>query len=293
MKFGYRERVVLLIASVLIILGVGFFVFIKPKYDKMQENKKACEAAEASWNTKKASFDTIPIVQENIKTKYQKAYDQSLYFTDEMDATELDQFLQEKFMNTEENIQYKTKLQGALTVSDEGTAGIGFYYYTPKIVTYPLYEAADLNKSYAAQTALKFVESSLLASKGAQTVGSGNASFTVKINKKDAFEFIDGVRDYAIKNKDAMIITSVSFADYDFKGGVAMERDEEGKITGSRPENLKKKYKDVKDEELGYTNVTVNYMVYYMQEPNEPDVGAAYNASIWDGEEWRTWTAAE
>ena len=293
MKFGYRERVVLLIASVLIILGVGFFVFIKPKYDKMVESKKACETAEKNWNDKKATFDNIPVMQDTINTRYQKAYDQSLYFTDEMDATKLDQFLQEKFMNTEENIQYKTKLQGGLSVTDESTASLGFYYYMPGAVTYPLYEAADLNGSYAIEAAAKVLEPRLLATKSAQTVGAGSASFTVKINKKDAFEFIDGVRDYAIKNKDAMRILSVNFAEYDFKGGVAMERDEEGKITGSRPENLKAKYKDVKDEELGYTNVTVNYVVYYMQEPNKPDVGPEYKASIWDGEEWRSWTAAQ
>jgi hypothetical protein len=291
MKFGYRERVVLLIASVIIILGVGFFVFIKPKYDQMKDSKKACETAETNWNTKKATFDKIPTMQETIKTRYQKAYDQSLYFTDEMDATELDQFLQEKFMNTEENILYKTKLDGSLSVTDEATQGLSFYYYTPSIVTYPLYEAADLNGSYAKETAKKLYEPTVLMAKGAQTVGGANASFTVRISKKDAFAFIDGVRDYAIKNKDAMQITSLTFSEYDFNGGDALERDEEGKITGSRPENLKAKYKNIKDEDLGYTNVTVAYVVYYMQEPNEPDVGAAYNASIWDGNEWRTWSA--
>ena len=290
MKFGYRDRILLLIGCVIIILGIGFFVFIQPKYKDMTANKKKCEEAEKAWTQKKNEFDEIPDIQQRIKNRYKKAYDVSTNFTDEMDATKLDQFLQTQFFNTEENIKNKTKLESALNVTDETTRGMSYYFYTPSIVTYPLYEAADLDHSLAAAVEEKTKESTILSERAAQVVGAGNAGFTVRINKKDAFEFIDGVKKYADDHKDAMLITSITMAEYDFNGGVAMERDEEGKITGERPENLKEKYDEVEDEDLGYTSVTINYEVYYMQEPTEPDVGPEYHPEIWDGDEWRTWT---
>ena len=40
MKLSYRERIILIVAIILVILGIGIFVFIKPKYEKMTSNKE-------------------------------------------------------------------------------------------------------------------------------------------------------------------------------------------------------------------------------------------------------------
>ena len=40
MKFGYRDRIVLLIVVVVVIFLLGIFVFIKPKWESLNENKK-------------------------------------------------------------------------------------------------------------------------------------------------------------------------------------------------------------------------------------------------------------
>lgn len=294
MKFGYRDRIILLIACVVIIFGVGFFVFIRPKYQELKKDEKALQKAEGEWTLKMNDFESIPDLQESITKRFNKASDISLNFTDEMDATELDQFLQEKFFNNTEkdNIKDDTSLISSLSVSDEGTSSIGFYYYTPSIVTYPLYEYADLDGSLKAAAAEKRKEADLFAAHSAQTVGAGQSTFTVRINRKDAMDFIDSVRKFAMDNKDAMIINSVSIAEYDFNG-IPMERDDDGKIKGTRPEQIKEKFDAVKDEDLGYTNVTFSYTVFYMQEPQKPDLGPEYNADIWKGDGWRTWTKAE
>lgn len=289
MKFGYRDRIALLIICVVIILGIGIFVFVKPKYEKLQKSEKALKDASDAWDLKLAQFEGIQKLQDYIKEKRQASYDISKNFTDEMDAVQLDKFLQENFLNTDKNIQYKTRLQSALNVSDEGSTAIGYYYYTPSIVTYPLVEYADLDGSLEKATAEKRAESDLLSSRSPQAVGVGNASFTVRISYDNCMEFIDAVKAFANDHKDAMILNSISFDDCKFNGYQTVERDEEGELTGGRPEGLPKMYDKVDDEELGYTNVTFNYSVFYMQEPTEVEVGDPYDPKIWDGSEWRNY----
>ncbi len=294
MKFGYRDRIILLIACVVIIFGIGIFVFIKPKYEDMQADKKARDDAENTWNAQLLEFDGIEGKQKYIQDKYQDALKMAENFTPEMDAVELDQFFQEQFFNNPK-LDYKkngAKLDTSLTVSDEGSSTIGFYYYTPSILTYPLYEYADLDGSLADAAEKKREYSDTVSARQAQAAGSGTASFTVFVNKKDAFDFIDGIHKYAEDHKDTMIINSVSFSEYDFNG-VALERDEDGKIVGERPDTTPERYDDVPDEELGYTDVSVTYTVYYMQEPTEPYVGDKYDKSVWDGDEWRNFKLEE
>jgi hypothetical protein len=293
MKFGYRDRIVLLIACVVIILGIGIFVFIKPKYEKMRKDEKSLKDERDSWALKLDDYAGIPKYQKSIQEKRDDANTIALNFTDEMDATKLDQFLQENFLNTEKNIQYDTKLQGALSVSDESATSVGYYYYTPNIVSYPLMEYADLDGSLQKALDEKRADQAVFGTRAVQSVGVGNANFAVKISKENCMEFIDAVRKFAEDHSDAMILNSVSIEDIKFNGGKTVERDKDGKLTGTRPENLPDKYKDVKDEDLGYSNVNFNYSVYYMQEPTGVDVGPEYQPSIWDGNEWRNYKAPE
>ena len=293
MKLAYRDRILLLIICVVIILGIGGFVFVKPKYEKLQKAEKSYKEASDAWDLKLSEYDVIPKYQKTIQDRRQEAYDISTNFTDEMDAVALDKFLQENFLNTEKNIQYKTMLKSAFAVSDEGTTGMGYYYYTPSIVTYPLMEYADFDGSIKAANDEKRRESVLKGALGTQTVGAGNATFTVHISYENCMEFIDAVREFAQTHKDAMILNSVTFEDCKFNGGKTVERDEEGKLTGSRPGGLPKKYDKVDDEELGYTNVTFQYSVFYMQEPTEVNVGDPYDKTIWDGNEWRSFKLPE
>ncbi len=293
MKFGYRDRIVLLIACVLVILGIGIFVFVKPKYEKMRKDEKALKDERESWNLKLNDYAGIPQYQKSILDKREDANTIALKFTDEMDAVKLDQFLQENFLNTPKNIQYQTRLRGSLAVSDESSTTMGYYYYTPSIISYPLMEYADLDGSLQRALDEKRKDATVLGARAVQSVGVGNASFSVRISKENCMEFVDAVRKFAEDHSDAMMLNSVSFADCKFNGGKTVERDEEGKLKGTRPEGLPDKYKDIKDEDLGYTDVSFVYSVFYMQEPTAVDVGPEYQASIWDGSEWKNYKAPE
>lgn len=293
MKFGYRDRIVLLVACVIIIFGVGIIVFIKPKYQDLQKNKKSRDKLQQEWSIQLDKFNAINSRQEKIEKDFKTATDVASNFTDEMDGVGLDNFLREKFANTEQHIKDGMKLTDSLSVTDETTGTLNYYYYTPSVVTYPLFEAADMDGSLATALAEKRKESDVLSSRASQTVGAGNASFVVTINREDAFALIDAVHDYAVKNKDTMIINSVMISDYKFLQGLTEEQiaDLATKKAAATPSETPAENDE--EEVKGTANVAISYTVYYMQEPMKPELGEKYDETVWDTDAWRSYGSAE
>lgn len=292
MKFGYRDRIVLLIACVVIIFGIGIVLFIKPKYEDLKTDKKARDKAVQEWNVQLEKFDGIPGRQKKLEDDFKTATDEAKNFVTAMDGVELDDFLREKFMNTEEHIEHGVRLNGNLSVSDQSSTSLSYYYYSPSVVTYPLYELADMDGSLARAAAEKRYEADVLSSRASQSVGAGDATFSVIVNRKDAMALIDGIHDYAVKNKDAMLLHSVSFSDYKFLGG--LELDENGQVKKDDTAQPTTGGEEEEEEDLGGTSLmAVSYSVYYMQEPTKPDVGPSYDPDVWKTDAWRTYSQAE
>lgn len=292
MKFGYRDRIVLLIACVIIIFGIGIVLFIKPKYEDLKTDKKARDKAKQEWTEQLSKFEGIPDRQKKLEDDFKTATDEAKNFVTAMDGVELDDFLREKFMNTEEHIEHGVRLNGNLSVSDQSSTSLSYYYYSPSVVTYPLYELADMDGSLARAAAEKRYEADVLSSRASQSVGAGDATFSVIVNRKDAMALIDGIHDYAVKNKDAMLLHSVSFSDYKFLGG--LELDENGQVKKDDTAQPTTGGEEEEEEDLGGTSLmTVSYSVYYMQEPTKPDVGPSYDPDVWKTDAWRTYSQAE
>ncbi len=289
MKLGYRDRIILLIVMVIVVFAIGIFAFIKPKWEELDTNKRTLETEQSEWDKQLINFERINTLRDNINKRYDESLTLCEGFTDEMDSTELDQFLQEKFINIEQFIKNDMELDGASTISDMGTATLAYYYYTPSIVTYPLYEAADFDGSLAEAAQQKCKESIILSARTSQIVGNGNASLTFKVTKQDTMDLIDAVHKYAVENKDAMLLQSVNITDIDFNGD-PLERDSQGNIIGTPPAS-EDGDEELDPEDYGYTTVTFDFQVYYIQEPTKPDVGEAYDSNVWNGDAWRNYVS--
>lgn len=289
MKLGYRDRIIILVVLVVVILGLGIFLFIKPKWETLNANKETLANLETEWDAKMLEFDRIPARQDIIKQRYQEGLQLSTEFTDEMSAVELDKFLRDQFINTPKNIEDEVKVKDTFAITELGTSPLNYYYYMPNIVTYPLYEYADLDGSLALEAAKELLESNILSARTSQTVGSSSATIKLLINREDTMAILDAVNEYAVKNKDAMLIESVQLKSADFNENVEMEEgaepeyDEDGNLINEGEEA-----QTADGSKKGYTEVSIVYRAYYMQEPTEPDVGPAYDKTIWDGDGWRT-----
>jgi hypothetical protein len=274
-----------MIAIIIVILGLGIFLLIKPKWEKLNENKATREQLTTTWDTKLLEFDRIPLKQESIQKRYEKGLDISKEFTPTMSSVELDKFLQEKFMNTEKFQEDEVLLTDSVSISEAGVSTMSYYYFTPNIVTYPLYENADLDGSLAAAIEEKLADSKLLASRSSQTVGASSATLILRINREDTMALLDAVNDYAAKNHDTMMIDSVALEKCNFNEDLLPKTDEDGNEI--EDEDNKKEEETKGSDKAGYTKVTISYRVFYMQEPMKPDVGPAYDKTIWDGDGWQ------
>ena len=303
MKFGYRDRIILLIVCVVVIFAVGIFVFIKPKWEDLNDNQETYDTDLKAWEEKQKEFERINVYQSSIQKKYDSAANLTTNFTDEMTSVELDDFLRKQFLNIEQFQKDEVELRTSYSVSDEKTATLNYYYYSPSIVTYPLYEAADLDGSLAKAAMEKRKDADIMAGRTAQSVGSGSSEFTLLINRADTMALLDAVQKYAEEKKDAMLISSVTLKEADFNENIEGDEDggthEETYIDDDGNEQVRivpndnnnNNDADNKDVKKDYTEVTIKYVVYYIQEPTQPDVGPAYDANIWNGNEWRTASA--
>jgi hypothetical protein len=300
MKLGYRERVGLLIVCVIVIFALGIVVFIKPKWEKLTENQKLLTQAQSTWETQLNEFTRINPKQDSIERKYEQGLEISKNFTDEMTSVEVDEYLQKNFVNIEQFIEDKVTLMEAFAVSDEMTTSLSYNYKTPNVVTYPLYEYADLDGSLATALAEKLHDSDILSSRSSQTVGVGHSQFEFRINREDFYTLIDSIEEYARKHSDAMNIISIDIDTYDFNEKYdGMEKQKPQEIITETDEDgneVKKAVMAQTDEEglpqgvvPNCTNVTIDYEVYYIQEPTKPDVGPRYDETVWDGDAWRAY----
>ncbi len=287
MKLSYRDRIILLIVLVVAILLLGVFVFIKPQWEALNTNKKTLEDEQKKWSDTLLEFGRINSLREKIQKNRDNAEKISKHFADSMDATELDQFIQKNFLNSEEFKDADIELMNGFDVKDAGTTTMSYYYYKPSVVTYPLYERADFDGSLKKAVKELNKEADALSARSNETVGVGTSSFTLKINKEYTDKLIDKVREYAEKNDDAMAITSVTIAEYDFNG-TPEDKAAEGEDAAAQPKN-----DDKKADKPGYTEVAFNYQVYYMQEPTPVTsvIGPEYDSSLWDGKEWKSYSS--
>lgn len=301
MKLGYRERVVLIIVLIVAIFGLGIFVFIKPQWEKLNDNKKRRDDLKSAWDSKLVTFEGINKTQKNIRESVEEGRKTAQKFTGEMNSIELAKFLQDKFINTDKNTEDEVSLKGTVSVSDPGTSSLNYYYYRPNVVTYPLYENADLDGSLAEALSKKMEEANTFALHSAQTAGSSTASFTMLINREDTMAFLDAIYDHCKNGKETMMIESVTLKDCnfneDYEEGEEQQQqaappadneegdEEEGEA--APPANDEEKNKVPAGVKPGYTEVSVAYRVFYMQEPTDPELGPEYKSTIWDGDEWR------
>lgn len=301
MKFGYRDRIILLVVCVIIIFVIGIFAFIKPKYEDLTKNKQKRETLQNQWEVQLNDFKNINTRQGKIEENFKKATEIADNFTDEMDSVSFDQYLQKTFMNTEdgdiphivkkedsEETERTMKLHTALSVSDQSAGAIAYYYYTPSVITYPLYEYADMDGSLAAATDEKLKESQVLSQRGSESVGMGTANFTLRIKRDQVMDLFDYVHKYAVDKKDTMLIRSVSFSDYKFKGTALDDT-----AAATKPNTPSTSTGEDEKKEEGYADVNIVYEVYYMQEPKKPDLGPSYDEKVWEGDTWRTYTSSE
>ena len=67
MKLSYRDKVIIIVVAVLVILGVGIFCFAKPKYESLQVSKQRLAAKEDEQQQVDAKIATLDGLKKQLE----------------------------------------------------------------------------------------------------------------------------------------------------------------------------------------------------------------------------------
>ena len=236
-EMSYRDKMIILIISVIIILAVGFFALVRPKYNALVEDRDTYETTKTEWEGLEAKINQIPVLKDEIT----KSYNDSKK-TAEMFVNEAFQSVNDTFDNVQANLILDQYIQPAvdeseLKVTDFTMGGVGaeelnYYYYTPDVVTYSLLESADVNGNYAKEVTDLLKVSNALSEQETAEVMTNTINLTVTGKKENLMTFLTKITE----DENAVRVTAVSIEDYTFGAGqtqtiTEQQTDAEGNVT--------------------------------------------------------------
>ncbi len=267
---SYRDKMVILVISIIIILVAGFFALIKPKYDKLVTDTSTYETTKTEWDGIKQKLDAIPGLKDEITEKYTAAKKDAemfvnpalgdlndTYYTDHVNYS-VDQYIQPALDAA--NLEVTTFALGST-----GSVAVDFYYYSPNVVTYALLEAADINGNYAEKMAEAMQKETVLKEIETTDLIGQNVALSLNGTREQLMTFLDAIKD----DKNAILVESVDIGDYQFKGGL-----EENEVVSVDAEGneVRTVVKPAADEE-GTSSLTLSVTFYNAKAIDVPDLG--------------------
>lgn len=214
MKLSKQERIATIIVLILVILGVGIFVFIKPAIDGLSSTQKNLDNKQAEYNAdvEKASRKTT------LRTQIEDAYAEGEHLADmffpELASYEADEAMRKFLAQCKANIVVEQ-----LSVEEPTTASLSPYFGVSKDVAYELktYATRGAEADEAEEKRLSRLAELQAALGSAQTIGASTVSFSVTaIDREELLKFADEVNNYIIKEngkdtRKAIILNGMAF----------------------------------------------------------------------------------
>ena len=249
MKLSYREKVGLLIVVVLAVVIVFIAWPIKTIKANIKTHKTEQQNIKVEYDDTQRKIAEIPTIESNINSVYENSKELSKQFVEHMDNINFDKYFQtllnkEPYKKSGKNALWIT---GGLSISDPASGDVPFYYYTPDVITYPILEAADTNgdllKSKDENLYNKAMNAINMKELQSQTVEIRRISVPMKFTK----EALLALEDELQKNETGVRISAVNINDYTFN------------------------YVTEIPEDKGYSEGSVEFTFYTMQEIQKPD----------------------
>ena len=268
-EMSYRDTMIVLIMSVIIILAVGFFALVRPKYNTLVADKATYETTKEEWEGIDTKLQQIPTLQSGITSEADEAKKTAEIFVNEAFATG-----NETYDNYKTNLEISQHMQpfiddSELAVTEAEISGVtaeelAYYYYEPDVLTYSLLEKADVNGNYAKEVSGVLQEQNYLEEREVAEVLEDTITFTVTGKKENLMTFLTKMKE---EEKNAVNITALEINDYTFGKGnkevvTEQQTDAEGNVTTVQ--------REVDGEEI--SEMTIGLTFYNATPIDEPDV---------------------
>lgn len=93
MKLSYRDKVIFIAAIVIVIIVVGIFLFIKPKFEEMNYAKNTLQSKQSEQEQVKAKLDTLPTIVASLKASAQSVDEIQQVFIEQQDPYLNEQYI--------------------------------------------------------------------------------------------------------------------------------------------------------------------------------------------------------
>ena len=214
MKLSKQERIATIVILILVILGVGIFVFIKPAFDSLASTQKNLDNKQAEY---KADLEKAGR-KADLRTDIEKAYEEGEHLADmffpELASYEADEAMRAFLAQCKANVVVEQ-----LEVEEPTTAILSPYFSVSEEVVYELksYATRGVEPDEAETRRLERLAQLQSALGSAQTIGASTVSFTVSaIDREELLKFADEVNNYIVKEngkdtRKALILNGMSF----------------------------------------------------------------------------------
>lgn len=264
-NMSYRDKMIILIISIIVILVAGFFALIKPAYDKLVADQATYESTKTEWDGIQQKLQAIPELKSRIENTYNEAKKdaavlENTAFGDinkDYDRKKvnygLDQYLHQAI--DDNNLDIK-----AFAIGDAGEIQIKYSYYKPNVVTYALLESGDVNGNYAEEVAKLIETGTVVEEKEIASIMANNVNMSLVGTKEDLMNFLDTIQ----ADNNAINVDAIDIANYTFE-------DEEEEGQSARPA---RPAPTAEGEEPGGTSeMTLDLKFYNAKTMDKPDLG--------------------
>lgn len=215
MKLSKQERIGVLIIAVVLIIGLGIWLYIVPKVQKVGESNVTLESKTQELQAAQAKAATKNDLKQQVLDAYEAGQNLADMFFEEMTPYEADAEFRAFLDQLDTNVYVAD-----FTVGTPSTSTLSPRYFEETEVTYPLktYVTQDIQPTeaeLATQARWQIIRDALGVS---QTVGSITVNFNViALSQQELMDFCDEVNNY-IKNENgkdtrkAIMINGMSFS---------------------------------------------------------------------------------
>lgn len=108
MKLSYRDKVIFIVAIVIVIIVAGIFLFIKPTFESMNNAKYNLQAKQTEKADVEAKINTLPDIVASLKASAQDIEELQEYFMTEQDPYLNEQYVREILGNNVKTLGMNT-----------------------------------------------------------------------------------------------------------------------------------------------------------------------------------------
>lgn len=219
MKLSNKEKIAIAIVLAIAIVAAGFFLLVKPEYDKIETNKNSLKSAQDELQSMLQVLARENTIDQEIQTAFDKANRFAPYFYDDLTVLDADELTRKILADA----NMSTKV---LSIGDFTTSTLTVSDYVDTIVTYPLKEYSG----YVPEAGIDFSQFSIsyddegnivvpdevkdvmkdylntFLTTQSQTIGSISVNLTVEGTRANFLKFLD----YIAGLEKATYIPSVS-----------------------------------------------------------------------------------